>query len=653
MILTDNETKVDLLNNEAIAATIIGLLRERPDRPVTIGVHGDWGAGKSSVLEMIEAGFKDEPKVLCLKFNGWRFQGFEDAKIALIEGIISGLLAKRPALQKAKGALRDVVKSINLLKVAKKAGGMAWTAFTGIPSPDQISGIVSTLEGWISDPGQLATKENLSSAVEGVKSVLAQTESKNIPEEIEAFRKAFDKLLEEADIEQLVVLIDDLDRCLPDTAIETLEAIRLFVFTSRTAFVVAADEAMIEYAVRKHFPDLPETTGPRDYARNYLEKLIQIPFRIPALGETETRIYVTLLLAGAEVGEEDTCYAKLIAVARERLKRPWDSAGLDAATVKTALGPKAEKAHNALALSDQIGPILASGTKGNPRQIKRFLNTLLLRERTATARGFGVDISVPVLAKLMLAERFMPRLFEQIAFVSAVHAKGLCEDIDALEKSISTDSAGAIADDKAAADGSKGVKSADAVPPPIDNAVLAEWKSSETIRDWARVLPFLSGVDLRPYLFVAKDKKDYFGPVSVLGHLATVVERLFGGKMSVQAHEAELKQLVQPEADKVFEAVRTKIMGSGAFETMPSGVDGLIVLVKAQPGLQGKLLDFLEGLPTGKCGPWAVRGWQGVIKDTECATRLTKLLNDWSKVTTNVGLKAAAELVLKDTKGVR
>lgn len=44
MILADNETKIDLLNNEAIASTIIGLLREEPNHPVTIGVHGDWGA---------------------------------------------------------------------------------------------------------------------------------------------------------------------------------------------------------------------------------------------------------------------------------------------------------------------------------------------------------------------------------------------------------------------------------------------------------------------------------------------------------------------------------------------------------------------------------------------------------------------------------
>jgi predicted KAP-like P-loop ATPase len=99
MILTDNETKVDLLNNEAIATTIIGLLRKNPDHPVTIGVHGDWGAGKSSVLEMIDSGFEGTEEVLCLKFNGWRFQGFEDAKIALIEGIVTGLIETSGAYQ--------------------------------------------------------------------------------------------------------------------------------------------------------------------------------------------------------------------------------------------------------------------------------------------------------------------------------------------------------------------------------------------------------------------------------------------------------------------------------------------------------------------------------------------------------------------------
>src|SRR5579863_8128350 len=134
MILTDNETKVDLLNYEPIAATIVELLRQRPDQPMTIGVHGDWGAGKSSVLEMIEARIGTDKKALCLKFNGWRFQGFEDAKIALIEGIVTGLLDKRPALTKAGAAVRDIFHRIDWLKVAKKAGGLALTAYGGLPA---------------------------------------------------------------------------------------------------------------------------------------------------------------------------------------------------------------------------------------------------------------------------------------------------------------------------------------------------------------------------------------------------------------------------------------------------------------------------------------------------------------------------------------
>lgn len=650
MILTDHETSIDLLNNEAIAITIINLLRERPDRPLTIGVHGDWGAGKSSVLEMIEVGFFGDDKVLCLKFNGWRFQGFEDAKIALIEGIVTGLVESRPALTRASIAVKDVFNSIDWLKVAKKSGGLALTAFTGIPTPDQISTIVSTLNGMLDDPGQLANKESLTTAIDGVKSILKPVETKKVPEEIEAFRKAFDQLLKDAGIEQLVVLIDDLDRCLPDTAIETLEAIRLFVFTARTAFVIAADEAMIEYAVRKHFPDLPETTGPRDYARNYLEKLIQVPFRIPALGETETRIYVTLLLAGAELGEDDSGYAELIKAARLRLKRPWESAPLDAATVNKALGDKAEKAHNAMMLSDQIGPILASGAKGNPRQIKRFLNTLLLRKSTADVRGFGDEIKLPVLAKLMLAERFLPSLFEQIATVAVTHPQGRCVDLAALENSSTLNDNGTQGTEiKEKSSDEKALKTVVA----IESTILAEWKASQSIVVWACVQPSLAEIDLRPYLFATKDKKDYFGPASALGNLAKVAEKLFGSKLSVQALESELKQLAQPEAEKLFEAVRTKIMSGDIFDTQPAGVDGMAVLVKAQPSLQGKLLDFLHGLPNNRCGPWVVGGWQSALKDADVITRYEKILDGWSKLTNNQMLKLAAEAANKTRKGGR
>lgn len=652
MILTDNETQLDLLNNEAIAKTIVALLRERPEHPVTIGVHGDWGAGKSSILEMIDAALSDDDKVLCLKFNGWRFQGFEDAKIALLEGIVTGLVEQRPMLGKGADAVKNIFKRINWLKVAQTTGGLAFTAFTGIPTRDQIGAIVDRLKEMAADPARLATRENYDKVIGGVDGLLKPAESKNVPEEIQEFRKAFDKLLEEAGIEQLIVLVDDLDRCLPDTAIETLEAIRLFVFTERTAFVVAADEAMIEYSVRKHFPELPDTTGPRDYARNYLEKLIQVPFRIPALGETETRIYVTLLLIGAEVGEGDSAYVHLIGTARGLLQRPWENDGLSAEMVKAAFGDRFNDVQGALTLSDQIGPLLASGTQGNPRQIKRFVNSLLLRQQTASARGFGNEIKRPVLAKLMLAERFMSRLFEQVALAAARDPKGGCADLTALEAEGPTESAVSAKIAQGKSKGKVGAGGPERKPAlPAESSTLVEWRASEAIRAWGRLSPPLAEVDLRPYLFVAKDGKDYFGAISVLGHLAVVAEKLMGPKLTVRGLEGELRQLAPPEAHRLFEVLRGRIVGADDFLSAPAGVEGLGVLVRSQPTLQAGLLDFLEALPSERCGPWPAAGWDAVIKDATESKRYQQLLSAWAG-SAGVALKATASAALR-TRGNR
>ncbi|POZ60708.1 Qat anti-phage system ATPase QatA [Chromobacterium alticapitis] len=645
MILLDNETKVDLLNNEAIAATIVALLRERPEHPLTIGVHGDWGAGKSSILEMIETGVATQAEttgknVLCLKFNGWRFQGFEDAKIALIEGIVSGLIEKQPMLGKAADAVKDIFRRIDWLKVAKKAGGLAFTAFTGVPTADQIQAITSTLKGFIDDPGKLATKENLKSVIDGVDGLLKPAEGKNIPEEIAEFHKAFKELLEKADVDQLIVLIDDLDRCLPETAIETLEAVRLFLFTERTAFVVAADEAMIEYAVRKHFPDLPESTSSQTYARHYLEKLIQVPFRIPALGETETRIYVTLLLVGAELGEENEAFMALIDTAREKLKKPWIGGALDFEAVKTALGSKTATVQEALTLSEQIGPILASGTKGNPRQIKRFLNTLILRQRTADARGFGEDVKLPVLAKLMLAERFLSSVFEQIASHAASSANGKCHDLallETLQDEVATlQSEHPKELDDAASSSNASTENEE------DSPLLKEWRTSPATVAWAQVLPRIGQEDLRPYLFVAKDRKDYFGAVSVLGHLAEIAGKLLGSKFEVQGLEDELKRLAPPEATQVFKLICGRVIGSDRFDTQPAGIDGLVILVKAHPTLQNSLLDFLGSLPSARLGVWVAKGWADSITDAEAISRFNQLCEGW-KTTGSPMLKIAVK----------
>ncbi len=644
MLLTDNETKVDLLNNEAIAKTIITLVRGRPDRPITIGVHGDWGAGKSSILEMIEATLEQEEKILCLKFNGWRFQGFEDAKIALLEGIVAEIAEKRGLLAGMSQRAKDLFSRIDWLKVAKKAGGLVLghgsALVAGLAAHGLLPASVATA---VATQAVVAAGQTAALAAGGG-DLLKPPETKTVPQQIKAFREEFEKLLEAAGVEQLVVLIDDLDRCLPDTAIETLEAVRLFVFTSRTAFIVAADEAMIAYAVRKHFPDLPESTGPGDYARNYLEKLIQVPFRIPALGEGETRIYVTLLLVGAVVGESTPEFAKLVAAARERLRRPWTSDRLDGAAVKSALGKlHTVRVDEAMTLSDQIGPVLAAGTRGNPRQIKRFLNSLHLRHETAEARGFGDDVKVPALAKLMLAERFEPRLFDQIAMSAAASPDGRCSDLKSLESiAAETVTTPVSPPTKSSPVGKElpKLESKAAAPAMTESAMLTEWRASPRTLAWARVQPALGTLDLRPYLFVAKDRKDYFG-TSALGHLAEVVERLLGSKLAVQGMEAKLKALASTEAGVVFEALCGRVVTGDSFGTEPEGVAGLHELVKAHPILQMSLVDFLARLPAGRLGPWVVRGWSGVMTDPVAIARFEEFLDALYQATNDRMVRAA------------
>ena len=261
--------------------------------------------------------------------------------------------------------------------------------------------------------------------LEGIVKTLNPDEHADVTEQIHQFREDFIKLLEESKVDRLVILIDDLDRCLPPTVIDTLEAIRLLLFVPHTAFVIAADEAMIEYSVRQHFPELPEGSGPMPYARNYLEKLIQVPFRIPSLGIQETKTYVTLLLIESLVGTpEHEGFKKLLRRAKKVLNQPWLGTGLKQSDIEAVKPEQKAEIIETYLVAQQIGPILAEGSKGNPRQIKRFLNSLIIRKKIADARGFGSSINQAVMAKLMLAERFQPDFYEHIGKLAMVAEDG-------------------------------------------------------------------------------------------------------------------------------------------------------------------------------------------------------------------------------------
>ena len=104
MFLSDHETATDLLYVEAISKTVVRLIQDAGEQPISIGVHGDWGAGKSSVLLMAEAALTTDKTVACVRCNGWQLQGFQDAKTVLIEQILAALEERVRLVPKATNA---------------------------------------------------------------------------------------------------------------------------------------------------------------------------------------------------------------------------------------------------------------------------------------------------------------------------------------------------------------------------------------------------------------------------------------------------------------------------------------------------------------------------------------------------------------------
>lgn len=593
MILSDNETKVDLINNEAIAKTIVSLIKDSKEEPISIGIHGDWGAGKSSILEMVENEAKaisstSGKKYCCIRFNGWKHQGFEDSKVALMSSIISELEKKEKLGSKSEKILKKLWKNINWMTVAKTAGKTALGLATGTTPLTLLSSTMDILKSTVT------TEEGIDGAIESIGSYLRDakiTEDISSNKEFSEFQENFAELLVDANIEKLIVLIDDLDRCLPDVAINTLEAVRLFMFTEKTAFVIAADEGMIRYAVKKHFPDATDENkfnAGEDFANKYLEKLIQVPFRIPALGEVEACIYIMLLMVGSVLSDENENYKKLREEALSRIQKPWNVESLTVDDVKEILKGDYEKTSKEVLIATQICHLLAQNTDGNPRKIKRFVNMLLLRYEIAKNRGFGDELELAILAKMMLAEYYTPDFYK--ALPNHLDSEGKWNEVPEILSDIKT-----MTEDK------KTIEEKD------------RWYDLNKIWKWITTEPEIIDKDLRPYYYACKEKIDYFSGKTTRNNLSEIIDLLFRDEMIIAAHLEDLKNLTQQESEQVFGIVAQKIMEKGQFDMKPKGLDGLVILVQYKPELRKSLVDFIDAIPVDKAGVWITNGWDKAI----------------------------------------
>lgn len=191
--------------------------------------------------------------------------------------------------------------------------------------------------------------------------------SRDRPTTLADFRDTFGTLIDELGVQALVVLVDDLDRCLPDTIINVFEAIRLFLHVPKTAFVIAADHRIVHAAVEQAYPEAVKSDP--SIGTDYLEKILQVTISIPPLSAAESETYTNLLMAEANTDGEQ--FAKLVATAKAERVKANLSVAMNHGIAEKALGTLAEPLSSAFAgerrdRRQRAGESLASGQSQHP-----------------------------------------------------------------------------------------------------------------------------------------------------------------------------------------------------------------------------------------------------------------------------------------------
>ena len=600
---TDNETNTDLIGFRVHADLIRDLVTDDTMLPVVLGVFGDWGGGKSSIMQMLQDDFKDKKykDVLCLYFNGWMFESYEDAKTALLTSILMQLGENKKFGGKAKEQIVRLLKKVNYMEVLKMGSGaglkyaipLLITYLSGGTFPAIVPAMAASLlkgkQG--KEAPAIDTDDGESSETDGEEKDKKEVskdafnwsklikESKDKPDllEIRKFREDFAKMLKTTKIKSLVILIDDLDRCLPERVIETLEAIKLFVLVPRTAFVIGADRRIVEHAIGTRYAkyqinnDKPSEEVDH-LIKDYLEKLIQIPYHLPRLSPAEIETYINLLACQKFLSEEDNkCVLDDWAFKRKQNVYSAYHTG----AVKEALAGKelVEELTQQLSWSSSISQVVAEGLKGNPRQVKRMLNALLLRRKLANVAG--IQIRDDVLAKIMVLEYAKEEQFLQLNDWQASE-DGKPKALKKLEENaLNIEGAEPISQE--------------------DN--LGKWQTPAVLK-WLQMQPSLRDVDLRDYFWLMRDRTSstLAGVRMVSPHVGRLLRDLTEGNEGEQeVASSGVAGLDEPDRETLLDLLKQWVVqhpeeGKGytafrklALKSVPEAVQTLIRTLREVP----------------------------------------------------------------------
>ena len=517
----DIETSEDLLGYRFHAKLLKEIVLDKSMLPTSIGIFGNWGYGKSSLMLLLEKEINEEiamhvaegntPRILQVRFNGWQYESYETTKYSLIQVLLDSvekyLSDNRDVFEK----LDILLKRINLLKLG-----------------------VLLLKKYVWDKIPNAIKSNLPQAddlkecigVDDITKFQNEFQNEHTSLFVTKFRTLLESIVEEAKFDSIIVYIDDLDRCSGEKMIECIEAIKLFLNVKNTAFVLGADERMVERAIKEHYPEI-EQDKRQIYSpfSDYLEKLIQIPYRLPRLSLNEQYTYILFLLLKSKYPN----FFNAVIKDYNDYKNKEPFGNYDAEKMRAALGEN--KIPDVEALIPII-PMMTRFLNGSPRQLKRFLNTFDLRMRMVQVANIR-EIDPKVLAKLMLLEYNFKyqRLFESLYGMQLL-GDGIIDKIGEVEE--------------CARQKKK-----------LNDKRWQEWEEDNLVLDWLSLSPSLSGVNLKEYFWIARDSLKNSVPVESL--VSNVARRFYLTLRNKQSAIAK-KKFLQEEIAKLEDEERQMVI---------------------------------------------------------------------------------------------
>lgn len=618
----DSETELDFLDFDYLKVILKMTIGDEDLLPASIGVYGDWGSGKSSLIKMSMDELSKDENTVCLIFNGWLFEGYEDAKTALMGSILDIIEENRTLTVKAQACIRGLYKSIDKFKLLKSGAKLGADLFLtgGIGSIVDIG--VNSVGKLIADKVSKATSSegNVSGIIDGIdlekiqENIEEELSNKEIRNDIREFQNNFVELLKETNIEKLIIFIDELDRCNPDTILETLEAIRLFLFIGNVAFIIGADERHISYAVKKKFKEIEGLQI--DIGKEYLEKMIQYPIRIPRLNSKEVEFYITCLFFQKDLSKKE--FEDIVEYLNNEKQKEFLNFNLDYDTILKFDKEIAEKVKDSIITAKQISSVLANGLNGNPRQCKRFLNSLYMRLEMAKCKQQNLDRKV--LAKIMMLEYFKLPLFKKVAELVQSY-EGCSSKLKELE------------DDKVSEDNE-----------------LKVWKDDNWVKQWAINEPKVSDIDLKPYFYFARTSLDERFDLSVkkLSPLAQDVlnKLLLKTDTGIRTAIKESANINDSEASKILDEVFSQMVKDSKIK--PSLFKSFVSWGETKENLISDVISNLMSINGELIPLGAIPLVESFMKKYKKDSEILEILERWKKE--NKDLEAAIDKVLKGGK---